>query len=108
MGLKRTNYEVKNMGVILPKAYAYIRDMDIRGNKGEATIVVQACRETAICKKPFEERTIKFDVNREENPYITAYRAAKTQKAVVYNKDTEKFEEKQVEGVFHGWEDDIV
>lgn len=108
MGLKRTNYEVKGKGITLPEAYAYIRDIEIHGTTGVAKIVVQASRDMAINKKPLEERSIPFTVNREENPYVTAYRVAKKYTTSIYNKELSKSEQKEVDGYFADWSDDIV
>ena len=108
MGLKKSNYEVKSLGITLPEAYAYVRDITINGTSGAATIVVQASRDMAINKKPLEERNISFTVNREENPYVTAYRVAKKYTTSIYNKELLKLEQKEVDGYFADWSDDIL
>lgn len=115
MGLKTTNYEVKDKGIILPEAYALIRDIEINGDLGIATIVVQQSRELAVNKAPFEEHTIQFKVNRNENPYETAYAKAKAK--IVRNELIDKevdgenkkvFVVKEYPNKFTDWEDDFV
>lgn len=93
MGLKTTNYEVKSLGITVPTAYAIIRDMEIKGSKGKAELVIQASREAASEKQPLEKIYVNFSVNRNENPYVTAYNAAKGEAA---------------EGALQGWVDDII
>ena len=77
MGLKTTYYELKDSGLIIPNAYALIRDIEIHGKSGVATIVIQQSRELAVNKAPLETHKIYFEVDREKNPYETAYAKAK-------------------------------
>lgn len=109
MGLKKDNYEVKNMGVQLPQAYAVIRRLNIDGNYGVAELAVQANRELAFDKDPYEIVNIFFEVNRNENPYKTAYTKAK-EKISSTIIDPETQEEIIVENKmpFADWEDDLV
>ena len=112
MGLKTTNYEVKKRGRILPEAYAIVKDLTVRGNKGYAIIAVQSSRENAekvITGEmlPEEEHRIDFTVNRDENDRATAYAKAKSQKEVKqFNEETHKLETVTVNEPFYGWEDD--
>lgn len=109
MGLKKENYEVKNMGVTLPQAYAVIRKLNINGNYGMAELAVQANRELAFDKDPYETVNISFEVNRNENPYKTAYAKAK-EKTLSMIVDPETQEEIIIENKmsFADWEDDLV
>lgn len=111
MGLKTTNYKVKDMEVVLPEAYAIIRETVTNGNKGYAKIAVHTSRELAENKfvKPYEEIRVDFDVDRNENDRITAYKVAKsivTKKK--HNLKTGSIEEIEEPMPFYGWEDDIV
>ena len=109
MGLKKTNYEINELGVTLPEAYAMVKDLEIRGKQAVAKIAVQQSRDFALNKTPIVSVTIRFTVDRNENPYETAYKIAKsttTRKAL--NPETHKLEYKTVYMPFYGWEDDIV
>ena len=58
---------------------------------------------------PIATVKVNFEVNRNENPYITAYEKAKAQKTVTqWNEETQKVENVIVGEPFYGWEDDIV
>ena len=109
MGLKTTNYEVTKKGVVMPEAYAYIRKITIEYNSGIAEFAIQSTREYAQKLEPMDTVKVHFPVNREENPYVTAYNAAKGRKEVTRtNRKTKETETKYVDGPFYGWEDDIV
>ena len=109
MGLKTTNYEVKKLGIVLPQAYAIIKNLRIDGNNGTAEFAVQSTRDTATSLSPIETVKVSFEVNRNENPYITAYEKAKSQREErQWNEETHKIETVLVGEHFYGWEDDIV
>ena len=109
MGLKTTNYEVVGKGVVMPEAYAYIRKITVENNRGVAEFVIQSTRDNAQKLEPMETVKVSFAVNREENPYVTAYNLAKSKREIVRaNRKTGETETKWVESVFYGWEDDIV
>lgn len=109
MGLKKTNYEITELGMTLPIAYAMVKDIEIRGEHALATIAVQQSRDFALTKKPIATAAIRFKVNRNENPYETAYKLAKgTKKEAVKNEETQKLEVIDVPMPFYGWEDDII
>lgn len=82
MGLKKQNYTIEEIGVTLPEAYAYIRNLYVYGDKGNAEFVIQASRENAIKLNPLKTVNIEFDVNRNESPYVTAYNKAKSVKTI--------------------------
>lgn len=109
MGLKKENYEVKNMGVTLPQAYAVIRKLNINGNYGTAELAVHANRELALTKTPYEMKNITFQVNRNESPYKTAYAKAKeVTTSVVKNYETGEDEIVTNRMPFADWEDDLI
>lgn len=109
MGLKKSNYEVKELGLTLETAYAVIHSLQISGTKGTAEFYIQnSPRENAFALKPLERKFVQFPVNRNENPFETAYNYAKgTYPDTEY--DPETLTERTVEkpNVFYGWEDDL-
>ena len=109
MGFKKANYEVKKLGITLPEAYAIIRNLKIDGENGYAEIVVQSTREATGKLAPLEIVRVDFKVNRNENPFITAYNTAKAQKTVkMFNTETHALEDKVVNMPFYDWDDDIL
>nr|DAF67930.1 MAG TPA: hypothetical protein [Caudoviricetes sp.] len=78
MGLYKANYEVKELGLTLPMAYAVIRKIERRDGKGAAEIWVHQSREAALSKNFLERKIVQFKCNDYENPYAAAYRAALT------------------------------
>ena len=90
MGLKTSNYEVKEMGTILPEAYAQITYLSIDLN-GDASVVfeVQQNRENITKKKPFETIRYGTQIDKDMPIYAQIYTKAK-------------------ESIFKNWEDDIV
>lgn len=109
MGLKTTNYEVKKLGITLPTAYAIIRNMEIHGKKGKAEFIIQSTRETTSNKQPLERFYVDFTVNRNENPFVTAYNVAKgVSIKKVFDDDSGETSEVEKPNVLYGWEDDIL
>lgn len=130
MALKKTNYEVKEMGLTLAEAYAFIHriecdryaetvKIEINGElttqqvdklKGIAEFYVQNVpRESAMELKPFERHIVHFTCKANENPMAAAYIAAKgTYTVNEYNPKTFEFEDVEKPNIFNGWEDDIV
>ena len=109
MGLKTTNYEIKELGMTLPEAYAIIHELRISGNDGTAIFHVQnSPRVNAIDLKPFQKTVVRFKWDRTENPLVSAYRRAKEVDVEKhYNETTREFEDVEIPQPFHGWEDDI-
>ena len=108
MGLKKENYEIKELGLTLPAAYAIIHRLEIDGNNGIAEFYIQSSpRENAVNLKPLKREFIRFKVDRNENPFITAYKEAKkvTTETLVMNGKEEKVE---FRATFAEWTDDIV
>ena len=105
MGLKTTNYTIRSNGLTLPEAYAAIRNIDIYGSKGMAYFGIHMNRENALDEKlePLGTVCIQFDVNRNENPYVTAYNLAKS---AVYVKKGSHVTKREMP--FCGWEDDCL
>lgn len=109
MGLKTTNYEVKKLGIALPNAYAIITDLRLDRKKGYATFAIQATRDNAENLNPIDTVKVTFDVNLNENPFITAYREAASQRIVeMYDPHTGNMVEQLVNMPFYGWTNDIV
>lgn len=109
MGLKKANYEIKELGLTLPTAYAIINRIEIVGSVGVAELFIQnSPRKNAIELKPLRRELVHFEVERNENPYLTAYKAAKGI-FKEYNPQTGEFVEVQRENApFKDWIDDIV
>ena len=109
MGLIKQNYEIKELGIIVPKAYAIIDELAIQGNYARASFIVQTDREATRGKKPLERVDVEFTLNRNESPFITAYNTAKSRRVVgtkqLKNGSTEDIYK---EYPFYGWQDDIV
>ena len=110
MGLKKTNYEIADIGVTLETAYAIIHRLEIVGTKGVAEFYIQKDpRVNAISLKPLKREIIRFNVKRSENPFVTAYETAKgTYTVFERNPKTHIIEEVEKPMPFNGWEDDIV
>ena len=110
MGLKKTNYEIADIGITLETAYAIIHRLEIVGAKGVAEFYIQKePRANAISLKPFKREIIRFNVKRSENPFVTAYETAKgTYTVFERNPETHIIEEVEKPMPFNGWEDDIV
>lgn len=102
MGLKTKNYTIEENGLLLPEAYAYIRNISVYGDRGTAEFVVQSSREKAIDLVALKTVHIDFDVNRNESPFVTAYNIAKSEVTVRKGAHTMI---KQMP--FYGWEDDF-
>lgn len=99
MGLKTKNYTLKKSGITLPEAYAAITKCEIYGTQGTAYIGIHQTRADALHKEPLEVVPIRFELNRDEHPYKTAYKHAK---------DFEELENGEtVPMPFNGWTDDI-
>ena len=108
MGLKTKNYEVKSLGITLPEAYALIKNLSATRVTGWADIVIQSSREACNKLKPLETQRIKFNVNLNENPYVTAYKKATQKKTEeIYNEETGEYETIEQPALFDGWEPDI-
>ena len=90
MGYKKTNYEIKEMGLTIPEAYAQIVQLstDIDGN-ATAVFEVQQNRESIAKMRPFE--SVRYGV--------------KVDKSLPIHKQVY---EKAKESIFKGWDDDIV
>lgn len=130
MGLKKANYELKEHGIILPEAYAFIYRIEcdryaetiteeVNGEvssrqvdklKGVAEFYVQnAPRESAMGLKPFERYIVHFTCKANENPVAAAYIEAKgTHTVKEYDSITHQYIDVEKPNLFNGWEDDIV
>lgn len=90
MGLKTTNYEVKELGITIPTAYAQITSLCV-DSKGEAfaAFSIQQNREDITNKNEIETEHFNVVIDKNQPLYAQIYNAAK-------------------EELFAGWEDDIV
>lgn len=124
MGLKKTNYEVKDLGITLPVAYAVVRKLDRYGDSGYAELWVHNSRENALSKNYLERHSVSFKTVDGKNPYEAAYEEAikRSIRTEVYYVDPVTGEElaEHSEGaerktrevidpaILDGWENDIV
>ena len=109
MGLKTTNYTIKELGITLPTAYALLKDMQVKNDWVTAIFVIQRDRENAAVLKPIKTVSVTFKFNRNENPIETAYNFIKGKITdYVWNEELQAHEEKEVEMPLYGWVDDIV
>jgi hypothetical protein len=114
MGLYKKNYEVKDLGITLPEAFAIVRKIDRQGNKGMAELWVHSSRENAKTLQFLERKLVPFKCNDGDNPYEAAYTEATKQREVKTRKPKEivaedgtktwKYEEvTKIECYFDGW-----
>lgn len=90
MGLKTTNYEAKEFGIVLPTAYARLTNISVNldGN-GFGVFEVHQNREDINTKLPLERKTLECTINKDLPIHRQMYKMAK-------------------EELFVNWEDDIV
>lgn len=124
MGLKKENYEVKDLGITLPMAYAVVRKLDRYDDSGYAELWVHNSRENALSKNYLERHSVSFKTVDGKNPYEAAYEEAikRPVRTEVYyvdpatgeevERNTEGAERKTREvidpAILDGWENDIV
>ena len=124
MGLKKENYEVKDLGITLPMAYAVVRKLDRYGDSGYAELWVHNSRENALNKNYLERHYVSFIIKDGKNPYEAAYEKAikRPVRTEVYYVDPVTGEELTEPGegaerktrevidpaILDGWENDIV
>lgn len=108
MGLKTNNYYIKDLGIIVPQAYAIIESLVIKSKYARADFIVQSDRTATSNKKPLEKVSVEFTLNRNESPFVTAYNTAKSQyEKNKINEETGEVEKVLVNQPFYGWVDDI-
>lgn len=90
MGFKTKNYEVSELGITLPTAYAQIETLtaDINGEVC-ATFAIQQNREDIATKAILERKTFMSKIDKTKPVYEQLYVAAKPE-------------------LFNEWEDDIM
>jgi hypothetical protein len=90
MGLKTTNYEVKDFGITIPEAYARLTNININVD-GEAfgTFEIHQTRESLAESNPLEKVHVNYTIDKDLPVHNQLYVKAK-------------------EEIFTGWEDDIV
>ena len=103
MGLKTRNYTIEESGLTIPEAYAIIKNLSVKGEDAYVEMVVQTSRENALNLAPLQ--TVKFNcrVNRNENPFVTAYNFSKRK----FEKHLPNEEVREEYNPFYGWDDDI-
>ena len=110
MGLKTTNFYVKEMQETLPQAYAVIRSLKVDDNgQGVSVIGIHRTRELALNPqvKPFHEEKIYFTADRNVNDRITVYnKAVAPYKTIELDEETGKYAEVEKYPLLYGWEKD--
>lgn len=118
MGLKKENYEVKDLGIVIPTAYAVVRKIERQGSGVYAELWVHNSRENALNKNALEKHSVSFSIKDGENPTAAAYKEAimrhkytnyTYEKEIVDGEEKEVRKEIEVESpaILDGWEDDI-
>lgn len=110
MGLKTTNYTVKDLGITLPTAYAIIKEISLSPTDWvNATFIIQSNRANTVNLKPLEIIKINFKWDRKTNIVEMAYNLAKSKITdYVYNEEKGIHEEIEKEMPLFGWDNDIV
>ena len=112
MGLKKTNYRIKRLGIVVPNAYAKIISMKHKEDGYSiATFGIKTSREAfdnaEVEKLATEEVHFQFD--KKSNPFEVAYNLAKKQiEREVEDEETGSKKTVLYTYPFYGWEDDIV
>lgn len=83
MGFYKKDYYNNRRNLYLPSAYAIIKDLKIYKKIGFVTFVVQKERDESFTSEEYGNICLYFDINRNENPYITAYKKAKEKKEII-------------------------
>lgn len=104
MGLVQNNYYSSNTGIVLPKAYAILKDLVVNGNNVRAIFAIQSSRENSKTFNPIDTVEIYFEWDRKSDLAQMAYEKAKTQKTEFHNGEIEI----EKHGKLYGWADDIV
>ena len=118
MGLKKENYEVRDLGIALPVAYAVVRKLDRHGDSGYAELWIHNSRQNAKEKNFLERHSVSFTMKDGENPYEAAYKEATTrhthkerytEKETINGEEKEAVKYREIEdlAILDGWEDDI-
>lgn len=89
MGLKTTNYELSELGITIPDAYAQIEHLSVNiDGRCHANFKIQTTRD-AMNKESLDRVSVRFESDKSLPIYEQAYNYAK-------------------KNVFKNWEDDIV
>lgn len=90
MGLKKVNYTVTSLDLVLPTAYAIISKLEVdKMGNGKALFEIQQDRENAENSNPLETKEVNFIADKTGAIYEQAYLAGKAD-------------------IFVDWEDDII
>lgn len=90
MGLKTTNYEAKEFGIVLPTAYARLTNINVNlSGSAFGMFEVHQTREDINTKSPIERKNINCVIDKDLPIHKQMYEVAK-------------------ETLFTDWEDDII
>ncbi len=108
MGLKTTNFEIKNLGLTLPEAYCILHKLQQNRNHVTATFAVQATRDKAQTLTPLSTVEVRFSWDRKTDLAQAAYAELKRSKTVKrYDEETKTVVDVEIPSVFASWEDDV-
>ena len=89
MGLKTTNYQIKEKGITIDTAYAKIGSIFVKGNRATANFDIQQSREQTESLEALDIVSVSCVIDKEKPLHEQMYLKAK-------------------EEIFMDWEDDIV
>lgn len=90
MGLKTTNYTVRDLGLIIPTAYARLAYVNVdEEGRASGSFAIHLNREDFMERKPIEVIPYEYIIDKNQPIYTQIYEHGKIQ-------------------YFSGWEDDIV
>ena len=89
MGLKTTNYQIKEKGITIDTAYAKIGSIFVKGNRATANFDIQQSREQTESLEALDIVSVSCVIDKEKPLHEKMYLNAK-------------------EEIFMDWEDDIV
>ena len=89
MGLKKSNYTVRSIGIELPTAYAQVTEIHLYGDECSAEIRIHKDRDSIGKFQPIEKRSVEVKIDRNRNLLEQIYAKAK-------------------EIYFGNWQDDII
>lgn len=90
MGLRTTNYVVRDLGLIVPTAYARLAYVNVNEEgRASGSFAINLNREDFMERKPIETIPYEYIIDKNQPIYTQIYEQGKAQ-------------------YFNGWEDDII
>ncbi len=108
MGLKTTNFEIKNLGLPLPEAYCILHKLQQNRDQVTATFAIQSTREKAQKLDPLATIDVSFKWDRQADIAKAAYAELKRSKTIKrYDNDKKTVVDVEIPSVFASWADDV-